>query len=52
MYLCMQGDQSDPRIVLLAPADIARLPHLIITKIVFSNKQPSTSAGTTPTYIL
>jgi hypothetical protein len=32
----------------LASADMARLPHLINTKIVFICKRPSQSAGTMP----
>jgi hypothetical protein len=43
----MQGDQIGPKVVGLAPADMARLPPNIITKN--SSKQPSLSAGTTPT---
>jgi hypothetical protein len=48
MHLCMQDDQIGQKTG-LAPADMARLPHLINTKIVFSSKQPTPSAGTTPT---
>jgi hypothetical protein len=45
----MQADW--PKIVRLAPADMARLPHSIITKKnIFSSKQPCLSDGTTPRY--
>jgi hypothetical protein len=47
----MQDNQIGPKIVGLAPADMARLPPSIIpTKIFFSSKQPHLSAGTTYTY--
>jgi hypothetical protein len=49
MHLCMQNDQIGPKFTGSAPADIARLPHLIMQKIVFRSKQPSPSAGTAPT---
>jgi hypothetical protein len=49
MNLCMQADW--PKIVRLAPADMARLPPSIITKKnIFGNKQPCLSDGTTPRY--
>jgi hypothetical protein len=38
LHSCMQDDQ-------IAPAEMARVPHLITTKIVFSSKRPS-PAGT------
>jgi hypothetical protein len=51
MHFCMQDDQSGPKIVGLAPADMARLPPSIFpTKIFSSSKQTRLSAGTTYTY--
>jgi hypothetical protein len=35
MHFCMQDNQNDPKIVVLAPADMARLPPSIITNIYF-----------------
>jgi hypothetical protein len=32
MHLCTQDDRISPKIVVLAPADMARLPPSIITK--------------------
>jgi hypothetical protein len=32
MYLCMHGNQISQKFMGLAPADMARLPHLINTK--------------------
>jgi hypothetical protein len=44
----MQGDQIGPKIVGLGPADMARLPHSIITKIfLIVYKRPNMSDGTT-----
>jgi hypothetical protein len=44
----MQNDQISQKYLGLAPADMARLPHLINPKnSIFTSKQPS--AGTTPT---
>jgi hypothetical protein len=45
----MQDDQIGPKIVGLAPADMARLPSSIITKKI-SSKQPSPWDGTAPMY--
>jgi hypothetical protein len=45
MHLCMQDNQIGLKFMGFAPADMARLPHLINTKNSFS----SPSAGTTPT---
>jgi hypothetical protein len=50
MHLCIQDDQIVQKFLGLASADMARLPHLINTKIVFSSKWTSPSAGTTPVY--
>jgi hypothetical protein len=44
----MQDDQIGPKIVVLAPADMARISPSIIIKEI-SSKQPSMSAETTPT---
>jgi hypothetical protein len=44
----MQENQIGQTFTGLAPADMLRLPHLINTKIVFSSKCPSPSAGATP----
>jgi hypothetical protein len=43
----MQDDQGGPKIVILAAADMARLPTSTIT--IFSTKQPSLLGGTTHT---
>jgi hypothetical protein len=32
MHLCMQDDQIGQKLMWLAPADMARLPHLMNTK--------------------
>jgi hypothetical protein len=48
MHLCMQDNQIGQKFMWLAPADMARLPHLIDTEKVFGSKRPSPSAGTTP----
>jgi hypothetical protein len=45
----MQDDQIGRKLMGLAPDDMARIPYLIMQTIVFSSKQPSLSAGTTPT---
>jgi hypothetical protein len=50
MHLCMQDFQIGQKLMGFAPADIARLPHLINTKKI-SSKCPSPSAGTMCTYV-
>jgi hypothetical protein len=49
MNLCMQDDQISLKFMVLAPADMARLPHMY-KKIDFSSKRPTPSAGTMYTY--
>jgi hypothetical protein len=46
----MPDDQIGTKIAVIAPAGMARLPPSIITKILFSCKQPSLSAGPRYTY--
>jgi hypothetical protein len=48
MHLCMQDNQIGPKIMGLAPADVA-IPHPSIMPIVV-HKQPRLSAGTTYTF--
>jgi hypothetical protein len=50
-YICMQDDQISQKIMPLVLADMARLPPFVTTKLYFLAvyKQPSQSAGTTPT---
>jgi hypothetical protein len=42
----MQDDQIGSKIVVLTPADMARLPPSVIPTIFFSSIQPRLSAGT------
>jgi hypothetical protein len=48
MHFCMPDNPIGPKYMGWAPADMARLPHFINTKKI-SSKQPSLSAGATPT---
>jgi hypothetical protein len=50
MHLSMRDNQIGQKFTGLAPADMARLPHLINSKKVFSRKRPGLSAGSTYTY--
>jgi hypothetical protein len=49
MHLCIQDYQIGRKFKGLTPAGMDSLTHLINTEKVFSSKQPSPSAGTTPT---
>jgi hypothetical protein len=44
MHLCVQDDQNGQKMMVLPSAEKARLTHFILSKNIFSSKQPSLTA--------